>query len=128
MRYVEIYNLNIYDFEVAGIQLNGYDNIQLYNMDIGPSLTSVPVVGRYSQARFGLLSYLHLKKSNNKDEEIDFTDRDDTLTVEEIITNLETGMDLFFDWKMSDTTQSWNYKLLRAMEDNQKIFESARYI
>ena len=40
-----ISNLKIYDFEVAGIQLNGFKNAKIYNVEIGPSLQFVPLSG-----------------------------------------------------------------------------------
>ena len=42
---IVIQNLKIYDFEVAAIQLNGFNNAQIKDITIGPSLQSVPVTG-----------------------------------------------------------------------------------
>ena len=38
-------NLKIHEFEVAGIQLNGFNGAQILNVEIGPSLQSVPLTG-----------------------------------------------------------------------------------
>ena len=42
---VVIRDLNIYDFEVGGIQLNGFYESRLSNLRIGPSFQSVPLSG-----------------------------------------------------------------------------------
>ena len=43
---VLIEDLVIRDFEVCGIQLNGFQNVTLQNLDIGPSLHDVPLSGQ----------------------------------------------------------------------------------
>ena len=40
-----IHNLSIFDFEVGGIQLNGFQQVQLIDLEIGPSSQSVPATG-----------------------------------------------------------------------------------
>ena len=42
---VVIEDLVIRDFEVCGVQLNGFENVTLQNLDIGPSLHDVPLTG-----------------------------------------------------------------------------------
>ena len=42
---LHIFNLKIYDFEVAAIQLNGFDGAYIGNVDIGPSSQNVPLTG-----------------------------------------------------------------------------------
>ena len=49
---VLIENLQIQDFEVAGIHLNGAINTVIRNCNIGPIRLDVPVLGTYSQCRF----------------------------------------------------------------------------
>ena len=44
---VTIQNLTIFDFEVGAIQLNGFHEVRLIDLQIGPSLQSVPVTGKY---------------------------------------------------------------------------------
>lgn len=46
---VIIQNMKIYDFEVAGIQLNRFQNAQILNVDIGPSLQTVSLTGTNPQ-------------------------------------------------------------------------------
>ena len=47
-------DLQIYDFEVAGLQFNGFKSVSVSNIDIGPSSTQVPFWGYYSHGRFSL--------------------------------------------------------------------------
>ena len=112
---IEIYNLKIFDFEVAGIQLNGFENAYLHDIEIGASLTHVPVVGKYSQARFGLLSFREIKErlegqlsaselNNNYVVNFFNVGKDGSkgnLNVVEIVERLIEGMDLYFDYKIN---------------------------
>ena len=43
---IVIQDLIIHDFEVAAIQLNGFQNALISNVSIGPSLQSVPLTGK----------------------------------------------------------------------------------
>ena len=44
-RNITISNLIIKDFEVGGIQLNGFEGAKIENVEIGPSLDTVPLTG-----------------------------------------------------------------------------------
>ena len=44
---VVIRDIHFVDFEVAAIQLNGFTDATMENLDIGPSLTEVPLTGLY---------------------------------------------------------------------------------
>jgi hypothetical protein len=90
--YVE--DLVIKDFEVAGIQFNGFTNVEIRNIDIGPSSTKVYSNGFYSQARFSLVPLIKLVEAD-PDREIQFDDRSEPTTVAEIQDNLIDQMDLF---------------------------------
>jgi len=60
-------NLDISNFEVAGIALNGTDLAVLNNINIHDSRTDVPVLATYSAARF-VRSFLEkVKNKNNRD-------------------------------------------------------------
>jgi hypothetical protein len=54
---VVIEGVHFFDFEVGAIQLNGAQDVRIEDVEIGPSATSVPFLGAFSQARF-LLPYL----------------------------------------------------------------------
>lgn len=49
---VVIENVSIFDFEVAGIHINGGSNIFIEKVHIGPSRQDVPVLSHFSQAIF----------------------------------------------------------------------------
>lgn len=44
-------DLQIRDFEVAGISINGFIDLNVNRVEIGPILTSVPLKGVYTQSR-----------------------------------------------------------------------------
>ena len=48
----EIHHLTVTDFEVAGIQINGADDVSIHHTDIGPSRSDVTFLGTLSQATF----------------------------------------------------------------------------
>ena len=47
---LKVYNVNIKDFEVGGISLNGAKNVIIENCDIGPSFNKVSFWGSLSAA------------------------------------------------------------------------------
>jgi len=51
---IVIEDLTIKDFEVAGIALNGFTNVVIQNVEVGPSYKESPVLGVYTQARLML--------------------------------------------------------------------------
>ena len=52
MKNVIIENLNIYDYEVAGIALNGGEHVLVRNVHITNLSRNIPIISTYSQARF----------------------------------------------------------------------------
>jgi len=60
-KYVLFENLNIRDFEVAGISLNGCDYIKYNNVDIHDNIKTVPFSARLSQAICLLQLFSNLK-------------------------------------------------------------------
>lgn len=50
--YVMIENIDVKDFEIAGIALNGFKNVYMRNVNVINNLQSVPVLATYSAARF----------------------------------------------------------------------------
>ena len=49
---VYIHNISIFDFEIAGIQLGGGENIVIYSVNIDGSLSSLGVTAKLSHANF----------------------------------------------------------------------------
>eukprot|EP01083_Nonionella_stella_P274962 933744_1 len=96
-----IQDLKIKEFEVAGIQLNGFMNIKLKNLDIGPSTRRLPVTGFYAHGRFVLLAMNALLNEIETQAQplpppITF-EGGRTLNIEEIFNNLRDSMDLVFN-------------------------------
>jgi hypothetical protein len=82
---VIIYNLNITDFEVAGIALNGTTTGILHNLKINNSKRDIPVLGTYSQARF-IRKFLNLAVSNHPT--LTFNGK----TITDILTNINNDL------------------------------------
>ena len=92
---VTLQDLKIYNFDVAGIQLNGFDDITITDCDIGPSSSNIPVTGRYLHARTLLRRFGHLV-DNYGDEEIAFQGRE-SQTVREYVDELIHQMDMVYN-------------------------------
>eukprot|EP01083_Nonionella_stella_P170654 581272_1 len=107
--HVTITNLSIHAFEVAAIQFNGFNNVYLSNLHIGPSLQTVPLTGYYSNARFLLLALrrlLHEMEANQLEiPSISFSylADDAALTLDEIHNNLVNAMDLMLRHTIDQT-------------------------
>ena len=124
--------MKIYDFEVAGIQLNGFHHAKIYNVDIGPSLQNVPLTAYYSNARYLVLAMTKLL--NGIDEQnlemptVSFSylsageifDPENKLTLKQIKDNLVESMDIIFKYYTSKTSIN--------LDENSKIFKNAMKI
>jgi len=91
---VVIRDIQFVDFEVAAIQLNGFRATSLQNLEIGPSLSDVPLRAYYSNARFLLLALRKLVYATPSKKVIFAGDRE--LTLREIEQNLVSAMDIVF--------------------------------
>lgn len=92
-------DLVIRDFEVCGVQMNGFQNVTLLNLDVGPSLHSVPLSGYYSNARFLLLALRRLIEEYESTEGVAPSttfDGNRTMTLRDIEEDLAHSMDLVF--------------------------------
>ena len=93
--HITLQDLQIHDFDVAGIQLNGFDDITITDCDIGPSSSNIPVTGRYLHARTLLRRFRHLV-DNYGDEQIAFQGRE-IQTVREYVDELIEQMDMIYN-------------------------------
>lgn len=93
-RDVTLENLKIHNFDVAGIQLNGFDGVTITNCDIGPSSSDIPVTGRYLHARTLLRRFAHLVDGYG-DEELTFYGRESG-TVRDYVDELILQMDMVY--------------------------------
>eukprot|EP00484_Ammonia_sp_Unknown_P020063 CAMPEP_0197030868 /NCGR_PEP_ID=MMETSP1384-20130603/10007_1 /TAXON_ID=29189 /ORGANISM="Ammonia sp." /LENGTH=1847 /DNA_ID=CAMNT_0042460297 /DNA_START=328 /DNA_END=5871 /DNA_ORIENTATION=- len=94
-KHVTLENLQIHSFDVAGIQLNGFDDITIRDCDIGPSSSNIPVTGRYLHARTLLRRFEHLV-DNYGDEELAFSGRE-SQTVRDYVDELILQMDMVYN-------------------------------
>lgn len=94
--------LKIYDFEVCGIQFNGFNNVDIRNVDIGPSSTDVPFWGYYSHGRFSLNGFELIDK---KDKKYVRFQGGREMTLQQIYNNLRESLDIVYRFEMGKTTQ-----------------------
>ena len=93
-------NLNIHDltvtqFEVAGIQCNGCNNVNIDSCVVGPQNTDIPVLGRYAHAR-AMLPRIKQLSDEYGTEEIQFYNRD-PITINDLTQRLITQMDMIYN-------------------------------
>eukprot|EP01084_Bolivina_argentea_P098202 176497_1 len=88
------------DFEVAGMAMNGFVGLKLLNVEVGPVYQEVPVMGVYTQARI-MLPRLRKVAQDNPDGTVTFAARG-TFTADEVLSELESQMDLMFDYFIND--------------------------
>ena len=114
-----ISDLKIYDFEVAGLQFNGFHNVDIRNVDIGPSATDVPFWGYYSHARFSLNGFELIDK---KDEKYVRFQGGREMTLQQIENNLRESLDIAYRAEMNKLTdkdrESPLYKISLEMYKN----------
>ena len=59
-------NVKMVDFEVAGLAINGVDNLYVHKVTIGPNFKQVPVLGNFSAALFLPQFYDSAEKQSGK--------------------------------------------------------------
>eukprot|EP01084_Bolivina_argentea_P299680 516573_1 len=104
---VVIENLRISQFEVGGVQMNGFDDVELKNVIVGPSVDDLPVCGTYSNAKYLTYAYLKMIESMGSsvaDNKTVTFSGDRMLTVQEIYDNLLSVMDIAFRYAMDVST------------------------
>jgi len=116
-----ISNLRIYDFEVAGIHLNNFKNVKISNVEIGPSLTNVPVNAYYANARF-LLMKLRSINARIPNDLIKFQDRSSAVSITYIYNNLLRAMNLLFSY--FNHPQDVTSRKLVLLDQTRQMFES----
>eukprot|EP01084_Bolivina_argentea_P117482 208641_1 len=89
-----IKDIIIKHFEVAGLAVNGFINLEIENVEIGPVYQKVPVMGVYTQARI-MLPRLRQTVEDNPDGTVTFHGRG-TFTADEVLDELQSQMDIIF--------------------------------
>ena len=90
-KFVVLRNVSVTDFEIAGIALNGAQNVYLRDVVVGGSHTKVPVLATYSHARF--MEPFWLRVNLNQTVEIN----GEQVSGESIRTSLQKAMDRTFE-------------------------------
>ena len=91
MKNIVLDKLEIFDFEVAGIALNGTDLGIINNINIRNVSEDIPVVSSYSQARF-IRNFLPKILTNHANPTINI--EGNTKTYQDISTNLHTQLNI----------------------------------
>lgn len=94
---IYLQDLIIRDFETHGVVFNAFTNLELNNVDIGPSvLSQLPVNGNYNLVRLSLPTF---RKANEEigDKTINFFNRS-PVTYSDLYNKLITEMDLVFKY------------------------------
>ena len=108
---IKIENVKIRNFQTHGIQLNGYNDIILENLEIGPSTNIAYLNGNYGQLR-ALLPTLR-KLALKSTETIRFNGREDIeYTMQDLLEILEPLM-----------VKAFNYAHAKAIENEEEIIK-----
>eukprot|EP00486_Rosalina_sp_Unknown_P015966 CAMPEP_0201593420 /NCGR_PEP_ID=MMETSP0190_2-20130828/191025_1 /ASSEMBLY_ACC=CAM_ASM_000263 /TAXON_ID=37353 /ORGANISM="Rosalina sp." /LENGTH=1007 /DNA_ID=CAMNT_0048052595 /DNA_START=113 /DNA_END=3138 /DNA_ORIENTATION=- len=93
-----ITNIRAYDYDVAGIQCNGCNNVLISDCTVGPQNKKIPVLGRYTHAR-SFLPRLTQLSSEHGQEYVTFHGRE-PVTVNSLIYRLIDQMDMMYFHKV----------------------------
>eukprot|EP01084_Bolivina_argentea_P008603 16099_1 len=104
-RDITISNVVIRDFQTHGIQFNGYNNVILEDLDIGPSTSIAYLNGNYGQLR-ELLPTLRKLSRQHRTATIRFNDRDVDYTMSDLLNILEPLMRSAFDFAYHKATNN----------------------
>lgn len=132
---VTIKDMIIENFEVAGIQCNGCKRVVIDRCTVGPSSREVPALATFSNARFmdlfinrmipmgfardgdfspALLALL--------DEEIQFADRDEPVTIKQTFTRLEDALNLYTKFRANTLPAQLSEEEEELLEEAKKVF------
>jgi len=120
---IRIQNVTVRDFDVAGIALNGCNDVDIKNTNVGPQNMDIPVLGRYAHART-MLPRIQQLVDGFGDETVTFAGRE-TETVRELADRLVRQMDaVYFDAMSSESNSDRDSDDLTASEWSaaQKLF------
>jgi len=102
---IVIENVIIKDFETHGIQINGFENVEIRNVEIGPSSQKAYLLGEYGHARM-ILPRLRKIQEENPTGTIQFYGRDSPVTIKELADELETQIDMAFNYVLHGVEHS----------------------
>jgi len=90
-----VHDVVIKDFEVAGMALNGFVNVKLERIEVGPVYQEVPVMGVFTQARI-MLPRLRNIMENNPEGSVTIAGRSKSYTAFDLYDELVAQMDIMF--------------------------------
>ena len=107
---LKVENVHIKDFVTHGVLLNGWENVEMNNIEVGPSSTIDYLKGDYGHGRILLYRLKDLENDlindgsiSNIDKRILFDNRDDgdSVTLSDIIDELELEMEYALNYAMN---------------------------
>ena len=127
---IKVTRLVINNFETHGIQLNGFDNIVLYTIDIDPTSSEVCFNGEYGQKvlltrknKQMAKELLENEELDDEDKYIEFYGRDEASALQEITDKWELEMIKTFDYIVNDISYDDSNN---ADDDTYNSFVSAK--
>ena len=92
--FVTISNVNVAQFDVAGMQCNSCTNVVISDCVIGPQNQNIPLLGRYTHAR-AFLPRLRELVDRFGEKVIQFSNRDPT-TLSDVVNRIINQMDMIY--------------------------------
>eukprot|EP01083_Nonionella_stella_P196255 722277_1 len=121
---LEIRDLVVKDFEVAGMAMNGFIGLKLINVEVGPVYQEVPVMGVYTQARI-MLPRLRKVYDDNPYGKVEFAGRG-SFTADEVLQELSGQMDIMFDHFINGVEYSDMDEDTQRIAASRKTFENVK--
>ena len=120
---IKIHDIEIKDFETHGIQINGFDNIELYNIDIHSSSQIAYLKGEYGHARM-LLPRLRNIYEEDPTQRITFAGkRGGEVSMKDIFGEIEKEINLAFDYVMNDLDTT---KMARNFDEHGELWQNTK--
>lgn len=119
-KYVSIHDLNIYDFDTHGLQLNGFEHLTIENINVGPCSNKMYFLGEFGHA----MVYLpRIRDVANRLEGVTmkFNNRDKEVTPAQLQAELERS--LLYAWKYVLYNEKLDYSTASGYEIN--LYERA---
>jgi len=100
------------DFSTHGIQLNGFNDVTIRNVEVGPSNNEQYLASEYTHYRFVLERMRKVIEEENPTETIQFVDRDAAVSLDELREKLQNEMNYAFKYVMlgeegDDDDEEW---------------------
>ena len=97
---VLVENVQIKDFGTHGIQFNGFENLVLRDIEIGPSTQKAFMTAPYTHGRAFLASGLKISEEN--DGKVPLSNRDEAVSMGDIVEDLNDQLDMAFNYVVNN--------------------------